>query len=110
MKAAVLWSAAVAGALALAASHEAAAQAQPQTQSQTARGASAAPPVHVTIPPGGLTFNFSDIDRNGDSSISVEEWNAFVASLPSRLAAKDSGGAGAGGGSAPRQPQQSQQR
>lgn len=105
MKSTVLCGAAVAGALALAASHEVAAQAQPQTQSQTVRSASVAPPVHVTIPPGGLTFNFSDIDRNGDSSISVEEWNAFVASLPARLAAKDTGGSPSGGPTALPQPQ-----
>jgi hypothetical protein len=70
MKANVPFGAAAAGWLALVASKETAAQAQPPQQ--TARGATAAPPVHVIIPPGGLTFNFADIDRNGDNSISVQ--------------------------------------
>jgi hypothetical protein len=98
MKSPLFLGAAAAGVLALAVTHESAAQAQPGSQPPAA-------PVHVTIPPGGLTFNFGDIDRNGDGSISVEEWNAFVASLQSRLGAKDSGNATAGDTAAPKQPQ-----
>ena len=66
-----------------------------QTQQSSSRDSAA--PVHVTIPPGGLTFNFTDIDRNGDKSISVEEWNAFVASLQSKVGRKDASGTAAAG-------------
>jgi hypothetical protein len=83
----------------LPAAQQAAAQAQqPQREPPT--------PVHVTIPPGGLTFNFTDIDRNRDNNISVEEWNAFVASLQSRVGGKEAGSAAAGATGSPRQPQQ----
>ena len=99
MRATVFLGAAAAGVLALAAAHETSAQAQqPRTPSS-------ATPVHVTVPPGGLTFNFTEIDRNGDGSISVEEWNAFVASLQSRIAAKDPSATG-GATATPKQPQQ----
>ena len=83
-----------------AAQHAAAQAQQPQRDPPT--------PVHVTVPPGGLTFNFTDIDRNRDNSISVEEWNAFVASLQSRVGGKDAGSAAAGATGSPRQPQQPQ--
>lgn len=88
---------AAAGALAVVAVHETAAQSQ-----QPPRIESPAAPVRITVPPGGLAFNFGDIDRNGDGSISVEEWNAFVASLQSRTAAKDSGSATGGATAAPK--------
>ena len=79
---------------------------QSVAQTQPApRTPSPATPVHVTVPPGGLTFNFADIDRNGDNSISVEEWNAFVASLSSRVAQKAPGSAATGASAAPRTPQ-----
>jgi len=52
--------------------------------------------VRVQIPAGGLTFNFTDIDRNNDRSISVEEWNAFVASLQSRIGQQGAGSAAGG--------------
>jgi hypothetical protein len=85
----------------LPAAQQAAAQAQqPQRDPPT--------PVHVTVPPGGIAFNFADIDRNRDNSISVEEWNAFVASLQSRAGAKESGSAAAGATGSPRPPQQPQ--
>jgi hypothetical protein len=93
-----------AGALALLAAQHAAAQTQQPTQSPAA-------PVHVTIPPGGLTFNFTDIDRNRDNNISVEEWNAYVASLQSKIGRKDSTGSAAAGATAPgkQPPSQPQQ-
>jgi hypothetical protein len=62
-------------------------------------------PVRVEIPAGGLTFNFSDIDRNNDRNISVEEWNAFVASLQSQIGQKAAGAAAAGGTGSAKQPQ-----
>jgi hypothetical protein len=65
-------------------------------QQQQPTSAAPAAPVRVQIPQSGMTFNFQDIDRNRDNSISVEEWNAFVASLQSRMGAKD-GGSAAGG-------------
>jgi hypothetical protein len=98
MKTTSFLSAAAAGALLFAAAQDATAQAQQP------RSPSPATPVQLTLPPAGLTFNFSDIDRNGDKTISVEEWNAFVASLPSRTAAGAPGSAGAT--TPPRQPQQ----
>jgi hypothetical protein len=111
MTANVFATAAVAGALALVAAHQAIAQTQQPSSSPTS-----AAPVHVTIPPGGLTFNFTDIDRNRDNNISVEEWNAFVASLQSKIGRKDTtgsaaaggtaGSAAAGGSAAGKQPQQ----
>jgi hypothetical protein len=98
MKAHVFASAA--GALALFAAQQTVAQTQQPTRDSPA-------PVHVTIPQGGLTFNFKDIDRNGDNNISVEEWNAFVASLQSKMGRKDTTGtAAAGGTAAEKQPQQ----
>jgi hypothetical protein len=94
----VFATAAVAGALGLVAAHQATAQSQQPSSSAT--------PVHVTIPAGGLTFNFTDIDRNGDMSISVEEWNAYVASLQAKIGRKDSPGTAAAGGTASeKQPQ-----
>ena len=93
--------AALIGALGLFPAGQAAAQAQ-----QSGRDSPAPAPVHVTVPPGGITFNFADIDRNRDNSISVEEWNAFVASLQSRAAAKEPGSAAAGATGSARQPQQ----
>jgi hypothetical protein len=93
----------LAGALTLAAAHQAAAQQQQQPSGPAA-------PVHVTIPAGGLTFNFTDIDRNGDKSISVEEWNAFVASLQSKIGRKDAGTAAAGGTASEKQGRPQPQR
>ena len=93
---------AIAGALALLAAQHAVAQTQ-----QSSRDSAA--PVHITIPPGGLTFNFTDIDRNGDKQISVEEWNAFVASLQSKIGRKESTGTAAAGGTAADKPSQPQQ-
>jgi hypothetical protein len=92
MKANAFVIAAVAGALALAAADQAGAQ-----REQTRRDAPAA--VRVELPPGGLVLNFSDIDRNKDGSISVEEWNAFLASLPARAERKDPDRASAGASS-----------
>jgi len=90
MKANTFVTAAVAGMLSLVAADWAAAQpAEPRRDPAT--------PVRVEIPAGGLTFNFSDIDRNNDGNISVEEWNAFVASLQSKEGQKAAGGAAAGG-------------
>ena len=88
MKANAFVTAAVAGALALATADQAAAQRDP-----TRRDAPAA--MRVEVPPGGLVLNFSDIDRNKDGSISVEEWNAFLASLPARAERRDGASAGA---------------
>jgi hypothetical protein len=99
MKATALASAA--GALALLAAQQAAAQTQQPSTTPAA-------PVHVTIPPGGLTFNFTDIDRNRDNNISIEEWNAYVASLQSKIGAKASSGPAAAGGTAPGKQPQSQ--
>ena len=84
------------GALAAALAFPAAAQQQPSASAP-------AVPVRVQVPQSGLTCNFQDIDRNRDNSISVEEWNAFVASLQSRMGAKDGGSAagGATGSAAP---------
>ena len=87
-------------ALAIVAVHEAAAQSQQQPRSE-----SSAAPVRIILPPGGLAFKFGDIYRNGDNSISVEEWNAFVASLQSRTAAKEPGSAAGGATAAPKTPQ-----
>jgi hypothetical protein len=98
MKANAFVTAAVAGALALAAADQAGAQ-----REETRRDAPAA--VRVVVPSGGLTLNFADIDRNKDASISVEEWNAFLASLPARAAQADSGRAAAGASAADKQPQ-----
>jgi hypothetical protein len=98
MTANVFAAAAVAGALALVAAHQATAQSQQPSSSPST-------PVHVTIPPGGLTFNFTDIDKNGDKNISVEEWNAFVASLQAKIGRKDAGTAAAGGTAPEKQPQ-----
>ena len=96
MKANAFVTAAVAGMLSLAAADRAAAQREePRRDPPT--------PVRVEIPAGGLTFNFSDIDRNNDRNISVEEWNAFVASLQSRVGQK-AGGAAAAGGTGPKAP------
>lgn len=85
------------------------------SHAQTARQDPASPaaaPVRVTVPAGSVTFDFNEIDRNGDRSISVEEWNAFVASLSARMssgkeAGSATGGATTSGGSAtaPRPPQ-----
>jgi hypothetical protein len=85
------------GALAAALAIPAAAQ-QQSTQSAPAA------PVRVQVPQGGLTFNFQDIDRNRDNSISVEEWNAFVASLQSRMGAKEGSAAAGATGSSARPP------
>jgi hypothetical protein len=90
MKANAFVTAAVAGALALAAADQAGAQ-----REETRRDAPAAA-VRVEVPSGGLTLNFADIDRNKDGSISVEEWNAFLASLPARAQRSDADRASAG--------------
>jgi len=91
-----------AAALLLAAVDPAAAQQTPRRDPSVSTPPPA--PVRVQIPAGGLTFNFTDIDRNNDRSISVEEWNAFVASLQSRIGQKTPGAAAAGGTSAGKQP------
>lgn len=38
----------------------------------------------ITLPSGGIILDFKMIDRNNDRSISVEEWNDFIASLRER--------------------------
>lgn len=83
---------AVASTLASVVVHGTAAQAQSPRSSTTASA-----PVQVTVPPSGLTFQFSDIDRNGDGSISIVEWNAFVASVQARVAAERAADASSGG-------------
>ena len=100
MKANAFVTAAIAGALALAAADQAGAQQRDDTRRATPT------PVRVELSSGGMVFNFSDIDSNKDGSISVEEWNAFVASLPSRAARTDSSGNAAAGASAAEKPQQ----
>jgi hypothetical protein len=55
--------------------------------------------VRVEVPSGGLVLNFSDIDRNKDGNISVEEWNAFLASLPARAERRDADRASTGASS-----------
>ena len=92
MKANAFVTAAVAGALALAAADQAGAQ-----REETRRDAPAA--VRVEVPSGGLVLNFGDIDRNKDGSISVEEWNAFLAALPARAERRDADRASAGASS-----------
>jgi hypothetical protein len=92
MKANAFVTAAVAGALALAAADQAAAQ-----REEPRRDAPAA--VRVVVPSGGLYLNFADIDRNRDGSISVEEWNGFLTSLPARAQRSDADGASAGASS-----------
>jgi EF hand len=99
MKANAVVTAAAAAALALSAVDQASAQ-----RDDTRRAAPA--PVRVELSSGGLVLNFSDIDRNKDGTISVEEWNAFIATLPSRAARSDSGGNAAGGASAAEKPLQ----
>ncbi len=90
MKSTFVVTAALAGALGLAAVPPAGAQASAE---------------QVQLPPGGLTLSFTEIDRNNDRSISVEEWNDFVQALHSRAGRADSssstpgtisGGAGSG--------------
>lgn len=103
MKANLLLTTAVAAALSLAGVDQAGAQRQ-----ETGRDAPAA--VRVELPSGGLVFNFSDIDRNKDGSISVEEWNAYVASLPTRAAGKDVDRASAGASSPPANKQEQPKR
>jgi hypothetical protein len=94
MKATIFVTAAVAGVLSIAADRAAAQREEPRRDPPT--------PVRIEIP-AGMTFNFSDIDRNNDGNISVEEWNAFVASLQSRLGQKPAGAAAAGGTGAEKQ-------
>jgi len=107
MKARYVLFGAVAAALSAPALAQAPAVAQSQATAQPVQPAAA--PVRVEVPQSGLTFNFQDIDRNRDNSISVEEWNAFVASLQARMSqrgtapASSSGGSAAAGGTA--QPQ-----
>ena len=54
-------------------------------------------PQRTTLPPGGLTLDFNEIDRNGDRNISVEEWNAFIEKLRSATAQ----GSGSGSAASP---------
>ena len=63
-------------------------------------------PQRTTLPPGGLTLDFNEIDRNGDRIISVEEWNAFIETLRSRSAQGSGGGSPASpaAGSTAREP------
>ena len=64
-------------------------------------------PQRTTLPPGGLTLDFNEIDSNGDKMISVEEWNAFIEKLRSRSAAQGSGSGNAASpatGSTAREP------
>jgi hypothetical protein len=44
----------------------------------------------VQLPAGGVTLSFTEIDRNNDRSISVEEWNDFVKTLRSGAGRADS--------------------
>lgn len=69
-----------------------------QAQAQPTAAPAATPQTQrIEVPSSGLTFTFGEIDRNGDNSISVEEWNAFVASLRARTAAaRPESGASAG--------------
>jgi hypothetical protein len=97
MKATTFVTAAVAGVLSIAAADRAAAQREEPRRDPP-------PPVRIEIPAGGLTFNFSDIDRNNDRNISVEEWNAFVASRQSRAGGRAGGAAAAGGTGPDKQP------
>ena len=63
-------------------------------------------PQRTTLPPGGLTLDFNEIDRNSDRIISVEEWNAFIEKLRARTA-QESGRGGAASpaaGSTAREP------
>src|SRR3954463_1932051 len=99
MKAKAFVTAAVAGALALAVANQAGAQ-----RDDTRRATPT--PVRVELSSGGLVLNFSDIDRNKDGNISVEEWNAFIATLPSRGARTESGGSATAGASAAEKPVQ----
>ena len=63
-------------------------------------------PQRTTLPPGGLTLDFNEIDRNGDRNISVEEWNAFIEKLRSRTAQESGSGSAASpaAGSTAREP------
>lgn len=63
-----------------------------------------ATPQRTTLPPGGLTLDFNEIDRNGDKIISVEEWNAFIDALRAKTAQQGSTGAATGTTAAPREP------
>ena len=95
------------GAVAAALSIPALAQAPAVVQSQAAAQPTQPPaaPVRVEVPQTGLTFNFQDIDRNRDNSISVEEWNAFVASLQSRMGQRGPSSSGSAAASGTAQPQ-----
>jgi hypothetical protein len=103
MKASVFIIATLAGSLGLAG--QAGAQSQGQSSGQTSAD-------RVQLPAGGVTLSFTEIDRNNDRSISVEEWNDFVKTLHSRAGRADSsststpgtisgGGTGATGSSEP---------
>jgi hypothetical protein len=54
-------------------------------------------PQRTTLPQGGLTLDFNEIDRNSDRMISVEEWNAFIEKLRPRSAQ----GSGSGDAASP---------
>lgn len=62
----------------------------------TASGASAAsntPTVKLNAGSGNLVISFSEIDRNQDGMISVQEWNDFVRTVGQREGSASSGGA-----------------
>ena len=83
MKSTFVATAALAGALGLAAAEYADAQRDEKSPGQASAE-------RVQLPAGGVTLSFTEIDRNNDSSISVEEWNAFVQTLHSRAGRADS--------------------
>ena len=61
-------------------------------------------PQRTTLPPGGLTLDFNEIDRNGDRIISVEEWNDFIEKLRSRTAQGSGSPASPAAGSTAKEP------
>ena len=84
MKATILATAALTAMCAL----PAAAQ-QPQPSGQQVAQA-------LNLPSGGIVLDFKEIDKNNDRSISVEEWNEFIAALRARTERSSSGGAATG--------------
>ena len=62
-------------------------------------------PQRTTLPPGGLTLDFNEIDRNGDKMISVAEWTAFIDKLRTSTAlGSSSGAASSGSGASAKEP------
>jgi hypothetical protein len=85
MKATILATAALTAMCALPA---AAQQPQPSGQQVAAQS--------LNLPAGGIVLDFKEIDKNNDRSISVEEWNEFIAALRARTERSSSGGAATG--------------